>query len=64
MFQKKLDPPPELRENIEWKQKLKELMFSCWNFPDDRPDPKVLLRDLRAQVADFGEFFYTFICKF
>ncbi|XP_055995530.1 tyrosine-protein kinase JAK2-like isoform X1 [Ostrea edulis] len=52
IFNKKLDPPPSLNENIEWKQKLRNLMSSCWKPVDDRPDPKLLLRDLRAQVAD------------
>lgn len=51
----RLDPPRSLDEATEWKRKVLDLMSLCWKPVEDRPAPNLLLRDLRAQVADYGE---------
>lgn len=49
----RLDPPLSLVERTEWKRKVWDLMSLCWKPVEDRPAPNLLLRDLRAQVADY-----------
>nr|XP_022293912.1 tyrosine-protein kinase JAK2-like isoform X2 [Crassostrea virginica] len=53
MAQRRLDPPPMLNTQSEWKKKVRDLMSLCWRPCEDRPAPNLLLRDLRAQVADY-----------
>ncbi|XP_062570651.1 tyrosine-protein kinase JAK2-like isoform X1 [Saccostrea cucullata] len=55
MFKKKLDPPQKLMGDMEWAIKLRDLMSKCWNLLEERPGPNLLLRDLRAQLADYAE---------
>ena len=59
MAQRRLDPPPMLNTQSEWKKKVRDLMSLCWRPCEDRPAPNLLLRDLRAQVADYGMLFIS-----